>query len=458
MRLMPMLWLCSTWSALTSALYGIIGVGRKQDRPADHVQPGVHASTKDDKMRHCIYCDIDKSEDEFSDEHIWPDALGGDFLPKDVWRSDDVCRSCNSMSGLFVDGSFIRSFIGQSELSSGSLEYLAGKKAVTAISLDYLGPIGDVPTPSGCIAEYWAGPCGANIIHIRPDDGDEQWVSYAGGSPKAKKSKAGRAYMALASDVEFWIFVALESFRQHFDRAERFVVNADVPNHWPFKVPDRLDLIQAEDMKTVDAVLDKGRTGGSLRVQPTFSLTAGHRMLAKVALGVGYKLFGGAYLETPYAKTLRRGMREANADKRKQLLVPGFGIMSGHSLGGTEQILRWPGGWVLLLKVLENKLALTVISPAGRTMGVMVSDDQNLIAQLDQKYVDGLLWITVLVAKQAVGPIALPEYLGHQTGVASVAALTSLASSRGDLSSLPQCCTTVSGSKANDAKDVPPAV
>ncbi len=408
-------------------------------------------------MRHCIYCDINKSEEQFSDEHIWPDALGGDFLPKDVWRTDDVCQSCNSLSGLFVDGSFIRSFIGQSELSSGSHEYLAGKKAVAAISLDYLGPIREVPVPSGCIAEYWAGPCGANIIHIRPDDGDEQWVSYAGGSPKAKKSKAGRAYMALASDVEFWIYVALESFRQHFDRAERFVVNADVPNHWPFKVPDRLDPIQAEDMKTVDAILDKGRTGSWFRVQATVPLNAGHRMLAKVALGVGYKVFGAAYLETSYAKTLRQGMREANADKRKQILVRGFGITSGKSLAGTEQILKWSGGWVLLLNALENKVALTVISPTGRPMSIMVSDDQSLIAKLDQRYAEGLLWITVLAAKQAVGPIALPEYLGHQTGVASVAALTSLASRRGDPSSLPPC-KTVSGTMVNDVEDVPPIV
>lgn len=62
-------------------------------------------------MKTCIYCGLDKKNNEFADEHIWPDALGGDFLPT-FWRTDDVCGSCNNMSGVFVDGAFIKSFFG----------------------------------------------------------------------------------------------------------------------------------------------------------------------------------------------------------------------------------------------------------------------------------------------------------------------------------------------------------
>jgi ribosomal protein L30 len=59
-------------------------------------------------MKTCIYCDREKADGDFSDEHIWPDALGGDFLPPEIWRTNDVCGQCNSLSGVFVDGSFIR--------------------------------------------------------------------------------------------------------------------------------------------------------------------------------------------------------------------------------------------------------------------------------------------------------------------------------------------------------------
>ena len=61
--------------------------------------------------------------------------------------------------------------------------------------------------------------------------------------------------MALTSEDEFWILVSLLSFKRHFDRAERFIVNADFPPQWAFKRPDQNDPVRAEDMKTVDTVI-----------------------------------------------------------------------------------------------------------------------------------------------------------------------------------------------------------
>ena len=83
-------------------------------------------------MTTCIYCDEEKDDQEFSDEHIWPDALGGDHLSK-FWRTDEVCQRCNSISGLFVDGYFIKSWLGTAERSTGAREYLAVNNPSRAI-------------------------------------------------------------------------------------------------------------------------------------------------------------------------------------------------------------------------------------------------------------------------------------------------------------------------------------
>lgn len=360
-------------------------------------------------------------------------------MPYDVWRTSDVCQRCNSLSGVFIDGAFIRSWMGQAELSNGSFEYLAGKGKVAAIPLDYLGPIQSVPVPQRHVADYWAGPCGANIIHIRPDDGDEAWTTYAGGDPRRKKANAGRAYMALTSEEEFWILVSLASFHRHFNRAERFVVNAEIPQGWPFKKPDEADLIQAEDMKTVEAVMATSRMGQSIRLRPAISFDLGNRMLAKLGLGVGYKLLGARFLETEYAKYLRLGMREANAEKRRMIPVRGSGYFGGPGLNGAEAILAWPGGWVLLITVVQDKLSLCVISPTGRSMSVLISDDAKLIGALGSEYLDGVIWITVPAANAAVGPVALPEYLAHQTNARSSPTLQAFAAKRGDRTKLPPC-------------------
>lgn len=390
-------------------------------------------------MKSCIYCGEQKSFDQFSDEHIWPNALGGDYLPHDVWRTDDVCQRCNSVSGLFVDGAFIRSWMGQAELSNGALEYLAGRDKPGAIPLNYLGPIQDIPAPRGHVADYWAGPCGANIIHIRPDNGDEQWTAYAGGDPKAKKAAAGRAYMALTSQNEFWVTVSLLSFKHHFDRAERFVVNMELPPNWSFKAPDRNDPVQAEDMTTIDAVIKRGRDGDSFRGRISVSADLGNRLLSKLGLAVGYKLLGAAFLETDNAKNLRWGLREANIEKRKKIPLRGSSYLSGRGLRGMEAVLAWPGGWVLMVKLTDGKLSLSVLSPSGRAMSVLISDEQTLVDGLDLKFRDGVVWITAPVAEEAVGPIMLSEYVAHQAKFFLSPMLAKLASRRGDTATLPLC-------------------
>jgi hypothetical protein len=94
---------------------------------------------------------------------------------------------------------------------------------------------------------------------------------------------------------------------------------------------------------------------------------------------------------------------------------------------------------MLMVNIVEGDLVLSVISPSGRFMTVVVCDDPTLISRLDGLYHDGVVGITVPAAQDAVGPISLPEYLAHQTDTYAHPALTALVSKRGDASTLPPC-------------------
>ena len=50
----------------------------------------------------------EKSDSEFSLEHIWPDKLGG-ALCSSLFKTRDVCKRCNNVAGVFIDGAFIKS-------------------------------------------------------------------------------------------------------------------------------------------------------------------------------------------------------------------------------------------------------------------------------------------------------------------------------------------------------------
>lgn len=386
----------------------------------------------------CFYCGFDLPRSEFSDEHIWPDALGGDYLPR-FWRTDDVCARCNSMSGVYVDGAFIRGWAGSRERGHDARMYLSLTEPLkTVLPLDYLGKLTDPAIPSGDVADWWAGPCGATIVHFRPEETSDLWKRYLGGDPRAKKAASGRAYMALASNTEYWLLGAFGSFKKHFKRAKRYIVTPGLPPNWTaFEQISREDPAQAADLKIIDAMLRRARANQSTRARLEIDLTdVGQRWLCKLGLAIGCQIFGAGFGKHADGELLRRAFREANPEKRKQYKVRGSGYFTG---GSGLAFLAWPAGWVLQLQVLDGTLGLAIVTPSGQTMTIAITDDHNLISQVPADINMGQAWIVVPSAARAVGPIGIADYVAHITRTVPHADLKALEAHRIDPSSLPTC-------------------
>lgn len=387
----------------------------------------------------CYYCGQCKVKSEFSDEHIWPDALGGDFLEQ-FWRTNHVCTKCNSMSGVFVDGAFIRGWAGSTERGYDAHQYLSQTEPLRSIlPLNYLGRLNDPNIDADEIADWWVGPCGAIIVHFRPKEVESIWSSYVGGDPRSKKTQAGRAYIALVSEEEYWIVAALGSFRQHFKRAQRFVVNTTVPPEWTaFEEVDRNDLAQAADLKVFDGITDAAKAGKNTHARQQIQIDAGHRFMCKIGLAIGCKIFGVSFGCHLHGDQLRRAFREANLERRKKIPIRGSGYFSEPAQNPLA-LFAWPAGWVLMIQVLEGTLSLTVITPSGKFMTVIITDDPKLIAVLPAEYKDGIVWITVPPLAKAAGPISMPEYVAHITRSILHPELSAFEAARIDPATLPPC-------------------
>lgn len=385
----------------------------------------------------CIYCDLEVAEDTLTDEHIWPDALGGNALPR-FWRMK-VCSTCNSVSGVFVDGAFIKSWVGAAERAAGADVYLAaGLSEKATLPFSYIRTLTDAGISDGEVVDYWAGRCGSSVLHFRPEGDADLWSTYAGGDPRkgSKRKTAGRAYLAILSPVPFWQSVALNSFGAQFRKAQRFrctTLDPSLTSNIP--IPDQNDPIQNGDIDVLGRILSAEKIKASSVIDPS----VGTRLQAKLGLALGAKIFGDAFLETNYAKVLRNGFREADPTKRVASLVRGTGILSQANLGGVEEKLRWPGGWLLWLKRQGDDTALIVISPSAKVMTVVVIDDHNLTNSLPPEHEFGLIWVTVPSIEVAVGPITAPDYIAHQLRNIQHPALAALEAKRSDGSSLPEC-------------------
>jgi hypothetical protein len=256
-------------------------------------------------MAVCIYCDVDKDATETSREHSIPEFLGGAYAP-DRFKVDRACKRCNNLLGLFVDGSFARTWWVSNWLSQAARSAYDPSKPnglpLICMGITELEPPGIQP---GEVCELWLGPLGEQVYWIRPQD--ERFFWYSGGDPIATKRFKTRAYFLFAErsnldTVKTWL-----SFRDAFsgERVTKImctaVAGAD-PKDIGFSMADALD--RSRVAYFIEKSTGEPSRVLTLKTKPDYD----HRFMAKLALGVGYSLFGDDFLRSNYAKELRKGV------------------------------------------------------------------------------------------------------------------------------------------------------
>jgi hypothetical protein len=389
----------------------------------------------------CSYCFGRKLLQEFSYEHIWPDALGGDYLPS-LWQTRNICERCNNLSGLFVDGEFIKSWFGSNERASSSMGFLDPNDPVQSnFPLHFLGQLSHPELLDDEVAEFWVGPCGAHVTHIRPKH-ETLWDTYAGGKPTRKRSAWGSAYLAVTTSERFWLIVSLISFHNHFRRADRVVVNMPAPQGFvpPFQEIDLEDSDQARKIRIARSSGDASLIQEQIRLQFAIKTDLGSRLLAKLALGVGRELLGEAFLQTGYAAILRNALWERDAAVRSKLAIVGTGYFAENVPALAAKFLSWPNAWTLTLWNMASGLMLLVGTPTGRIMTVLISNEPGLLSVLNGRFAEGEVYITIPALRYALQrPLALRDMIAHNTKMASVKELSELAAKRRDPALLPPC-------------------
>lgn len=385
----------------------------------------------------CVYCGKEKRDHELSLEHIWPTALGGDFLPFE-FRTRHVCRTCNSLAGRFVDAAFLKSWFGQAERTLAAYEYLdLSLSSNSIVPLQFLTPIAPLLPLSGMTIELYVGPCQTRVFHVRPQDDGEAWDTYAGGDPAARRKDPGRIYIVLNTTNGQWAALALRSVKAQFSHAERYIVNAKLPPVWhQFATAyDENDPTQAADIRAIR--IDPDGPQPQERQKFTISIDLDHRFLAKVALGLGYTLLGPEFLRTGHALNLRTAMRQPNSERRAEIPLRGTSYLGQ---GADLKPMAFPGAWVLYMVVIANHLVLSIVTPRGKTMTIGISDSPHLWAHSDsQLFSLGYFYIVVPALGTAVGPLTTPEYLNHKLKNRPNPILSGIEAKRVNRPSLPPC-------------------
>lgn len=313
----------------------------------------------------CIYRGNDEPQENRSLEHIWPEALGGQSAP-DIFKTREVCERCNNLSGLFIDGEFIRSFFAGVEQSQSGFHFIDTLRPV-ALPLVYMGNHEDPAPAKGEVCESWLGPRGERIFYFHQPDRTD-FYGYAGGDPiRRKHEDAGRVYLSFSRANMYWIASAILSVKQTFANAGFRLLT--VIDH-----PDILAQCAAEDEQSA---IDRAYIAPLLaektaHLKLSFSIDHGHRFQCKLALGFGHTLFGPQFGETPYAGKLRKALWERDGEKRGKLEIFGTPLLA-NLRDQDEKILGLKGAYTFVfVKTTDGAMSL-IYGPSTRSLRTVIA-------------------------------------------------------------------------------------
>lgn len=375
--------------------------------------------------KRCIYCNEFKPSGEFSLEHIFPDAMGGNVCP-DLFKTRDVCRRCNSVMGLFVDGPVVKSWFCKNAETIAYRDFVNLKDSQSWMPFAYMGLEQGLRFGENEVCEIWLGPFGEHVYHVHEAD-DPRYDSYAGGNPINRRSEPGRAYLFLTISDPEKCSLTIRSYSRQFKKAIRYAGNFGIEGQdeqMSFVLPLPDNLIDEHG-----ALRERALCGQKWNMRVTHQIGFEERFLAKLARGFGYKLFGKSYLDTPYGETIRHALWEKDRITRGKLFrgVPMF----SPALQPLSAHTGLPGTYCILLWALADIFALILTLPDGNNLSIVVSDEPALWSDgRFDPYREGVMFIVAPQLQICVGPVAFPEFLSHVLGNVSSQPIASLESKR----------------------------
>lgn len=375
-------------------------------------------------MRKCIYCHNEKSENEFSLEHIFPQCLGG-AQTSDIFKTRHVCQRCNSIMGLFVDAPLVKNFFSQNDMAENSLYYVDLKKP-RPLPLRYMGFYKDLVSDQNLTCELWMGPHGGLVYHRRPK-ADSRYDTLAGGNPIDNKRFGGEVYIFAQHSDEYWNLVLLQSVIKSFKSAKRISGNIELSNDENyFQEPNSNENAFLSNLKAAQGQIHNG----SFAIQIGFE----QRFLCKFALALGFNRLGERYLEGSDATELRSALWAKTPNERDSYDVE-FSNFFENREPEEARFLAWPGVHTIMLYPNHRRLMAIIYLYGKNRMMVTISKDESLWAALVNH---PEVYILCPSLDKFSGPINLENLVAHRLGHCKISDLVEIEEKRFDPSTLPK--------------------
>jgi|GEM_PF-1488173 hypothetical protein len=356
-------------------------------------------------MKTCIYCNREKGESEFSNEHILPRTIGGAIHPINPFATDLVCGRCNNIAGLFIDAPFAKSWFINNYRADNAKRYIKLTPS-SILPLVYIGIVDELKF-KGKICEFYLGPTGDLIYHFHYPYPMEMDTPSMVGVPPHLRNKGidyGFAFIFLTTNNKEWLLPIFNSFMDHFEKSILYFGNGPTPKGGRFSdIPAELN----ELLVKIRSMNGKEHTSNV-----TMDIDTGNRFMAKLALGLGCLFLKGEYKTSTDAELLRKLIWTRDAKERQKLPVHGTGFLSGtDTLKDLNEKMKWEGGHILFLTHAEESLALYANFYGQGGSLIQVTENKNHWSGVFER---AIIYIIIPERQKCVGPIHFEDYIRHK--------------------------------------------
>ena len=359
----------------------------------------------------CIYCNQEKKENEFSLEHIFPDALGGTYA-NELFKTRQVCQKCNSLAGLYIDSLFVKNFFLTKLFFSNYIGYYDFLNK-PYIPFTYIGFYEDITHPQYKFCEVWQWYDKSVVYHFH-NNSENDFKMIPGGDPrKRKNSHAGEVYLVGLVTNQFWIDLLGISFFKQFKKSRKIFVNYIVSN-------ENINLTEIQ-LKIKDDLFLIHEKGKSPKYTVPMKIDFDIRFQAKLSLALGFSLFGKKFNESNEAISLRDIFWNKDYQKLKKIQpqMSSFFKKKDNFSKEVMKYLNFIGCHGLFFMVIENSLIFY-----GNLFGEGIYPISTIITnELDkyehpfkEKYSRGWGYILIPQREVCIGEFDIGALIAFNTG------------------------------------------
>ncbi|MGG1660886.1 HNH endonuclease [Brevibacillus sp. NRS-1366] len=353
----------------------------------------------------CVYCGGEKPNEEFTDEHIIPKAIGGNISPVNPFLIRNVCRRCNNLCGVYVDGPFIKSWMTQNSRAEVAMKYIDFSKN-PILPLTYMGIMKGISYQNK-ICEFWMGPTGDTIYHFHEPYPEEPDVGPMVGIPThARRNQIdhGFAFLFGRSNNPKWHPAIVYSFVENFKHSTLFLGNGPTPKG------GRFSDIPAEHQDLHQQLRQLG--GKNHEISMGLNMGYGDRFLAKVALGLGSILLSEDFISSDSAILLRKFLWTKGYQERENIPLHGAGFFDHQLEQNTKEFLNWSGGHSLVIMKSGESINLYASFYERQIAVIRISSEpEHWKGRIGDV---GLIYVITPGLQKFAGPIPLSSYIAHK--------------------------------------------